>query len=80
MSKIRRFEKVNKRIKQETTEKKSQKRIIGSLNDSKTHVEDDILEIVTTPRRKIGGKKVPLNVIDSSLDNVSFHFVANIQK
>ncbi|KAI5385329.1 hypothetical protein KIW84_072070 [Lathyrus oleraceus] len=77
---MRRFEKVNKRFKQKTTEKKSQKRIIGSSNDSKTYVEDNILEIVTTSRRKIGGKKVPLNVIDSSLDNLSFHSVANIQK
>lgn len=39
-----------------------------------------MLEIVTTSRREIGGKKVPLKVFDVPLDSVSFHSVENVQK
>lgn len=66
------------RIELKTTEKVTQTRKIMSSSDSGTSVEDDVLEIITTYRRKIYGKKVILNVPDAPLDNVSFDFVANV--
>ncbi|CAI8585457.1 unnamed protein product [Vicia faba] len=65
---------VSKKRKVESTsiEKKPIKRQLLQISESETNDEDDVLDIVTTSRRNIGEKKIPINI--------SFHYVANIQK
>ena len=46
---------------------------------SETNVEVDILDIVPSSKIKIGGKRVPVNVPVSPLDNVSFHSEGSMQ-
>lgn len=58
----------------------SLKRTLVQKSESEIDHEDDILDIMTTPRRKIGGKIVHINVYDAPLDNVLFHSVENVQK
>ncbi|MCI40579.1 hypothetical protein A2U01_0061812, partial [Trifolium medium] len=42
-------------------------------SDSDYDVEPDVPDIVPSTRKKIAGKKVPLNVHAAPMDNVSFH-------
>jgi hypothetical protein len=43
-------------------------------------VIEDVPSIVTTGKKKIGGKFIPQNVPDVQMDNVSFHFIESAQK
>jgi hypothetical protein len=43
-------------------------------------VIEDVPSIVTTGKKKIGGKVIPQNVPDVPMDNVSFHFIESAQK
>lgn len=51
-----------------------------SSSVSESYVKDDVLDIITTSIRNIGGKNMPLNVPNAPLDHVSFHFLGNVQK
>ncbi|MCH82682.1 envelope-like protein [Trifolium medium] len=49
-------------------------------SDSESDVPEDALDIATTGRKKIGGKRVPENIPPVPLDNISFHSEENVQK
>lgn len=40
---------------------------------SDSDAEEDVQDILPSARRKVGGKKIHVNIIDAALDNVSFH-------
>jgi hypothetical protein len=51
------------------------------VSDSDYDVELEVLDIMPPgKKRDAGGKKVPVNVPETPIDNVSFHHVANAQK
>lgn len=54
-------------------EKKYLKRKLVRTSDSEIDVEVDVLDITLSSRRKIGGKRVIVNIPSIPLDNVSFH-------
>lgn len=39
----------------------------------KIDVEANVLDIISTSRKKIGGKGVPVNIPNETLENMSFH-------
>ncbi|XP_057444148.1 uncharacterized protein LOC130736326 [Lotus japonicus] len=47
--------------------------------DSETDVEPDVPDITTTAKKGIKGKRIPLNVPEAPIDNVSFHFASFAQ-
>ncbi|KAH1238768.1 hypothetical protein GmHk_08G023374 [Glycine max] len=55
----------------------SKKRKEISSSDSDDDVEPDVLDI---KRAKKSGKKVPGNVPDAPLDNISFHSIGNVER
>ncbi|XP_057452432.1 uncharacterized protein LOC130744257 [Lotus japonicus] len=48
--------------------------------DLEADVEPDVPDISTTARKRLKGKKVPQNVLDAPVDNVSFHFPDSAQR
>ncbi|XP_057418508.1 uncharacterized protein LOC130712704 [Lotus japonicus] len=50
-----------------------------SETDSEPEVEPDVPDISTTTKKRIKGKRIPLNVPDAPIDNVSFHFASSTQ-
>ncbi|XP_057444035.1 uncharacterized protein LOC130736207 [Lotus japonicus] len=59
---------------------KSKKRKHVSESDSEPDVELGVLDISTTARKRVKGKRVPLNVAEVPMDNVSFHSAENAQR
>ncbi|MCH97394.1 envelope-like protein, partial [Trifolium medium] len=49
-------------------------------SDSDCDVEPDVPDIVPSTRKKIAGKKVPLNVSAAPMNNVSFHSEASVSR
>ncbi|XP_057452353.1 uncharacterized protein LOC130744180 [Lotus japonicus] len=47
--------------------------------DSEPDVKPDVPEITTTAKKRIKGKRIPLNVPEAPIDNVSFHFASSAQ-
>ncbi|XP_057418714.1 uncharacterized protein LOC130712917 [Lotus japonicus] len=47
--------------------------------DSEPNVEPDVPDITTTAKKRIKGKRIPLNVPEAPIDNVSFHFASYAQ-
>lgn len=43
------------------------------MKDSETNVEATVQHIVSTLRRKVGEKRLHIDVISSHMDKVSFH-------
>lgn len=62
--------------------KRSLKRreVPSSSSDSDFDVEHDIPDIVPSTRKKTYGKKVPDNIPEVLIDNISFHYVENVEK
>jgi len=61
--------------------KKSLKRKEDLISDSDYDVEQDVLDIMPPAKKRIvGGKKVPINVPETPIDNVSFHHVSSVEK
>lgn len=60
--------------------KKSLKIKYVPTSDSEPDVEDDVLDIVSSSRRKVGWKRISLNVPSAPLDIVSFHSKASVWK
>ncbi|XP_050875314.1 uncharacterized protein LOC127078947 [Lathyrus oleraceus] len=71
----------NKRRKVEVkvVEKKYLKRKLVQTSDSEIDVEVDVLDITLSSRRKIGGKRVIVNIPSIPLDNVSFYSEESVQ-
>ncbi|XP_057447863.1 uncharacterized protein LOC130739555 [Lotus japonicus] len=70
----------------EVPEKNKQEKKKGKGKDSaskskkRKHVSENVPDISTTVRKRVNGKRVPLNVADVPLDNVSFHSAENAQR
>jgi len=62
------------------SEKKSLKREHVPTSDSKLYVEDYVMDIMSSSRREVGWKKIPVNVPSTPLDIVSFHYKVSVQK
>ncbi|KAK2417457.1 hypothetical protein QL285_039754 [Trifolium repens] len=56
--------------------KKLRRAAAAPVND----VVDDVPNIVSTGKKKIGGRAIPQNVPDVPMDNISFHFIESAQK
>jgi hypothetical protein len=52
------------------------KDILDSEDDNRQNVGHDVVSIGLSGRKKIHGKKIPQNVPDAPMDNVSFHSLA----
>lgn len=51
-----------------------------TTSDYETNEEEYVLDMMHTLRRKVGGKRVPVNIPYAPMDNVSFHFETSVQK
>lgn len=73
---------VSKKIKVEEkiVKKKSLKRKFVQSNESEKDGGANALDIMTSSRRKIGGKIIFINIPSAPLDNFSFHSKKNMQK
>lgn len=69
-----------RKVEEKLVEKRSLKRKMVKLSDSDSNVENNVLNVVSTIRKKVCGKIITLNVVDDPLDNVSFHSEASVQK
>ncbi|MCI14385.1 envelope-like protein, partial [Trifolium medium] len=70
----------NKVVAPAEKKKKTLKRKEVPTSDSDYNVEPDVPDIVPSTRKKIVGKKVPLNVPDAPMDNVSFNSEASVSR
>jgi hypothetical protein len=61
-------------------QKKILKRKEAPTSDSDYDVEEDVPNIISTTKKKVGGKFIPKNVADAPMDNVSFHSVESVQR
>ncbi|XP_050896344.1 uncharacterized protein LOC127103099 [Lathyrus oleraceus] len=43
-------------------------------------VEHNVQDIISTSRKQASGKKIPTNIHEVPLDNISFHYVENVEK
>ncbi|XP_057452268.1 uncharacterized protein LOC130744091 [Lotus japonicus] len=50
-----------------------------ATTDSEPEVEPDVPDISTLAKKRIKGKKIPLNVPEAPINNVSFHFASSAQ-
>ncbi|XP_050895217.1 uncharacterized protein LOC127101818 [Lathyrus oleraceus] len=69
-----------KKTKASASKRKSLKRDLVVSSDSKSNVEADVLNIVPSLRKKIGGKKVLVNISTTPLDNMLFHHEESVKK
>ncbi|XP_050878659.1 uncharacterized protein LOC127082464 [Lathyrus oleraceus] len=43
-------------------------------------VEHDVQDIISATTKQTSGKKIPTNILEILVDNISFHFVENVEK
>ncbi|MCI77804.1 hypothetical protein A2U01_0099074, partial [Trifolium medium] len=46
---------------------------VVTVSESEPDVKDNVPDIVTSEKKRIGGKGVPENVPPAPMDNISFH-------
>jgi hypothetical protein len=63
-----------------SAKKKSPKKLRRAATAPVHDVVDDVPNIVSTGKKKIGGRVIPQNVPDVPMDNISFHFIESAQK
>ncbi|KAK2449275.1 hypothetical protein QL285_008484 [Trifolium repens] len=63
-----------------SAKKKSQKKLRRAASVPIQDVVYDVPNIVSTDKKKIGGKFIPQNVPDVPMVNISFHFIESAQK
>jgi hypothetical protein len=68
------------KVKFPTVKKKSLKRKKAPPSDTDTNAKDDVLDIVSSDRKRAGGKKMVVNVSAKPLDNISFHSKESIHR
>ncbi|MCH94692.1 envelope-like protein, partial [Trifolium medium] len=61
-------------------ERSSKKKQVIIPSDSEPDVEVDVQDIVTSEKKRIGGKRIPTNIPPAPLDNISFHSEESVQK
>ncbi|CAI8584802.1 unnamed protein product [Vicia faba] len=69
-----------KKVESNHAKKNTLKRKPVTASDSEYDVEANVLDIVSSTRKKIGGRKIHVNVHDAPLNNVSFHTEGNVKK
>lgn len=69
-----------RKVEEIIVEKKFIKRKRLQSSESEIDSEVDVLDIVASSRRKIGGKIIVVNIQAAPLDNVSFHYKGSVQK
>ncbi|KAI5410384.1 hypothetical protein KIW84_055766 [Lathyrus oleraceus] len=62
------------------TKKRSLKRKEVPLSEPDYDVEQNIQDIMPSTKKGVAGKKIPANVLEVIIDNVSFHSVENVEK
>ncbi|XP_057418704.1 uncharacterized protein LOC130712904 [Lotus japonicus] len=67
-----------------TKKDKKDEKIAASTRRKRKHVAEtdselDVPDITTTAKKRIKGKRIPLNVPEAPIDNVSFHFASSAQ-
>lgn len=62
------------------TKKRSLKRKEVLLSEPDYDVEQNIQDIMPSTKKGVAGKKIPANVLEVIIDNVSFHSVENVEK
>lgn len=67
-------------VKEKTAEKKSLVRKLVQTSDSETNAKEDAQYIVSTIRRKVGRKRIHVNVPAAPMDNVSTHSKTSVLK
>ncbi|KAK2361917.1 hypothetical protein QL285_087022 [Trifolium repens] len=70
--------KAEKKATGEKTSKK--KKQVVAVSDSESDVEPDVLDITTSGRKRIGGRRVPANIPPAPMDRVSFHSEESAQR
>jgi hypothetical protein len=60
--------------------RKSPKKLCRAATAPVNDVVDDVPNIVSTGKKKIGGRAIPQNLPDVPMDNISFHFIESAQK
>ncbi|XP_057452504.1 uncharacterized protein LOC130744332 [Lotus japonicus] len=65
-------------VEEVTSQKKSVKRKRRDVDES--DVESDVSNIDTTARKRMSGRRIPMNVQEAPLDNISFHFVESASR
>jgi hypothetical protein len=66
--------------KRASGERTSRKRKLITVSESEEDVELDVLDITTSGKKRIGGRRVPANIPPATMDNVSFHSEECVQK
>lgn len=62
------------------TKKRSLKRKEVPLSEPDYDVEQNVQDIMPSTKKGVAGKKIPANVLEVIIDNVSFHSVENVEK
>ncbi|XP_050914639.1 uncharacterized protein LOC127129517 [Lathyrus oleraceus] len=65
-----------------TPKKKSLKRkeVPAESSESDQDIEHNVHDIISTFRKQASGKKIPANILELPLNNISFHYVENVEK
>lgn len=66
--------------KKASGEKSSKKKQVIAISDSDTDVEADVLDIMTSGKKRVGGRRIPANIPPAPMDTVSFHSEESAQK
>lgn len=56
------------------------KEVPSKSSESDLDVEHNVQDILFVTRKQASGKKIPANIPKVHIDNVSFHFVENLEK
>jgi hypothetical protein len=66
--------------KKASGENSSKRRQLITASESEEDVEADVPYIMTSRKKRIGGRRVPANVPPAPMDNISFHSEESVQK
>lgn len=67
-------------IEEKTYEKKYLKGNLVQTSDYETDDEEDVIDIMHTVRRKVGGKIILVNIHSAPMDNESFYSETSVHK
>ncbi|KAK2402321.1 hypothetical protein QL285_051853 [Trifolium repens] len=56
------------------------KKQVAAVSDSESDVEPNVLDITTSGKKRIGGRRIPANIPPAPMDRVSFHSEESAQK
>lgn len=56
------------------------KEVPSEFSEYDHDVEHNVQDIISTSRKQTSGKKIPTNIPEVPLDNISSHYVENVEK